>query len=99
LFSFSLLIKFENIKILLFTTLANQNTTPPSFIVQHCIAYSRGTRLFWHRCHRIFAYLYCIFHFSFVYLHTPCTWQPLGEVEGTKQIYFILQVARRRIGR
>jgi hypothetical protein len=46
LFLFSVLIKFENIKILLFTTLANQNTTPPYFTVYHCIAYSRGTRLF-----------------------------------------------------
>jgi hypothetical protein len=39
--------------------------------------------------------LYCIFIFSFVYLHTPCAWKPLGEVEGTKQIYFTLQVVRR----
>jgi hypothetical protein len=98
-FSFLVLIKFENTKILLFTTLANQKTTPPSFTVYHCIAYSRGIRLFWHRCHCIFTYSHSIFHFNFVYLQTPCAWQPLGEVEGTKQIYFILQVARRRIGR
>jgi hypothetical protein len=37
----------------------------------------------------------CIFIFSFVYLHTHCAWQPLGEVEGTKQIYFSLEVVRR----
>jgi hypothetical protein len=54
---------------------------------------------FWRRCHCIFTYSHCIFHFIFVYLHTPCAWQPLDEVEGTKQIYFILQVSRRRIGR
>jgi hypothetical protein len=57
--------------------------------------------------HRIFgavafAYLfilYCIFISIFVYLHTPCAWQPLGEVEGTKQIYFTLRVVRRGTGR
>jgi hypothetical protein len=43
LLSFSVLIKFENTKVILFTTLANQNTTPPSFTVYHCIAYSCGT--------------------------------------------------------
>jgi hypothetical protein len=48
--------------------------------------------IFWLRC-------ICIFISSFVYLHTPCTWQPLGEVEGTKQFYFTLQVVRRGTGR
>jgi hypothetical protein len=38
-------------------------------------------------------------YFHFLYLHTPCALQPLGEVEGTKQIYFTLQVVRRGTGR
>jgi hypothetical protein len=41
--------------------------------------------IFWRRC-------ICIFTFSFVYLYTPCVWQPLGEVEDTKQIYLFCRL-------
>jgi hypothetical protein len=91
-FLFSVIINFENTKTFPLLHFTNQNTTTISFIVYHCIAYYFSLHIpmaqdFWRRCIRIFIDLHCIFTFSFVYLHTPCAWQPLGEVEGTKQIY------------
>jgi hypothetical protein len=71
---FSVIINFENTKIFPLLHFTKKNTTTISFTVYHCIAY--------------FFSLNCLFISSFVYLHTPCAWQPLGEVEGKKQIYF-----------
>jgi hypothetical protein len=99
LFSFLVLIKFENTKYfyLLYLQTKKLHCHLLLFIITFHIPVAQD--FFWCCCHCIFTYSHCIFHFSFVYLHTPFAWQPLSEVEGTKQIYFILQVARRRVGR
>jgi hypothetical protein len=99
LFLFLAIINFENTKTFPLFHFTNQNTTTISFIVYHCIAYYfslhiPAARDFLAPLH-LHIYLYCIFISSFVYLHTPCAWKPLGEVERTKQIYFTLQVVRR----
>jgi hypothetical protein len=91
LFLFSVIINFENTKTFPLLHFTNQNTTSISFTVYHCIAYYFSLHIsaaydFWRRCICIFIYIAYLLS-SFVYLHTPCAWQPLGEVEGTKQIY------------
>jgi hypothetical protein len=96
LFSFSVLIKFKKYFYLLHLQTKTLHRHLLLFIIALHIPAAQN--FVWCRCHCIFTYSHCIFHFSFLYLHTPCAWQPLGEVEGTKKIYFILRVARRRIG-
>jgi hypothetical protein len=93
LFSFSVIINFENTKTFPLLHFTNQNTTSISFTVYIIALHILAARIFAGAV--AFSYLYCIFISSFVNLHIPCAWQPLDEVEGTKQIYSTLQVVRR----
>ena len=85
---FAAIIKSENTKTLLHLAFIIKN---PKNIIYH---------YYHHPCIFILPSLhiyYCL-HIYFIIILTPCAWQPLGEVEGTKQ-FILLQVLKRRIRR
>ena len=69
-----------------------------------CIHHKKPKNIIYHYYHHpcIFIlpslHIYYCLHIYFIIILTPCAWQPLGEVEGTKQ-FILLQVLKRRIRR
>jgi hypothetical protein len=92
LFLFSVIINFENTKIFLLLHFTNQNTITISFTVYHCIAYYFSLHIPIEPSRYFLAPLHLHILLSVLYTYTPCVWQPLGEVEDTKQIYLLCRL-------